>query len=90
MSKKNIQDCIKDNLEGYFHDLRGAEPHAVYDMVVEIAEGKEVSGLNGKFNNNNIDVPSKLLDPQNITKDNLQDLVTANYITQDRFDELTK
>ena len=63
---------------------------AVYDMVVEIAEGKEVSGLNGKFNNNNIDVPSKLLDPQNITKDNLQDLVTANYITQDRFDELTK
>ena len=48
---------------------------AVYDMVVEIAEGKEVSGLNGKFNNNNID---------------LQDLVTANYITQDRFDELTK
>ena len=43
-------------------------------MVVEIAEGKEVSGLNGKFNNNNIDVPSKLLDPQNITKDNLQDL----------------
>ena len=63
---------------------------AVYDMVVEIAEGKEVSGLNGKFNNNNIDVPSKLLDPQNITKDNLQDLVTANYIIQDRFDELTK
>lgn len=37
---------------------------AVYDMVVEIAEGKEVSGLNGKFNNNNIDVPSKLLDPR--------------------------
>ena len=38
MSKKNIQDCIKDNLEGYFHDLRGAEPHAVYDMVVNAVE----------------------------------------------------
>jgi Fis family transcriptional regulator len=38
MSKKNIQDCIKDNLEGYFHDLRGAEPHAVYDMVVSAVE----------------------------------------------------
>ena len=38
MSKKNIQDCIRDNLEGYFHDLRGAEPHAVYDMVVSAVE----------------------------------------------------
>jgi len=37
-SKKNIQDCIKDNLEGYFHDLRGAEPFAVYDMVVNAVE----------------------------------------------------
>lgn len=63
---------------------------AVYEMVVEIAEGKTVSGLNGKFNNNTIDVPSKLLDPQDITKDNLKDLVTANYITQERFDQLTK
>jgi Fis family transcriptional regulator len=38
MSKKNIQECIRDNLEGYFHDLRGAEPHAVYDMVVSAVE----------------------------------------------------
>jgi Fis family transcriptional regulator len=38
MSKKNIQDCIKDNLESYFHDLRGAEPNAVYDMVVNAVE----------------------------------------------------
>ena len=62
---------------------------AVYDMVLEIAQGKKVSGLNGKFNNNNIDVPSKLLDPVSITKDNLTDLVKADYITQSRFDELT-
>ncbi|MDO5694867.1 MAG: sugar ABC transporter substrate-binding protein [Aeriscardovia aeriphila] len=61
---------------------------AVYKMVVEIAEGKEVSGINGKFNNGKIDVPSKLLDPQNITKDNLDDLVKAGYVTQSRFDEL--
>ncbi|HYR26272.1 MAG TPA: Fis family transcriptional regulator [Aquabacterium sp.] len=38
MSKKNIQDCIRDNLEGYFQDLRGAEPNAVYDMVVNAVE----------------------------------------------------
>lgn len=63
---------------------------AVYDMIIEIAEGKDVSGINGKFNNNTIDVPSKLLDPQSIIKDNLSDLVKAEYITQERFDELTK
>ncbi|MDE1999182.1 MAG: Fis family transcriptional regulator [Burkholderiales bacterium] len=38
MSKKNIHDCIRDNLEGYFHDLKGAEPDAVYDMVVRAVE----------------------------------------------------
>ncbi len=63
---------------------------AVYDMVVEIAEGKTVSGLNGSFNNGVIDVKSKLLDPVSITKDNLTDLVKAGYVTQERFDQLTK
>ncbi|WP_418969298.1 sugar-binding protein [Alloscardovia omnicolens] len=63
---------------------------AVYDMVVEIAEGKDVSGLNGSFNNGVIDVKSKLLDPVSITKDNLDELVKAGYISQDRFDKLTK
>ncbi|NBD21231.1 Fis family transcriptional regulator [Aquabacterium fontiphilum] len=38
MSKKNIQDCIRDNLEGYFQDLHGAEPNAVYDMVLNAVE----------------------------------------------------
>jgi Fis family transcriptional regulator len=38
MSKRNIQDCIKDNLESYFQDLRGAEPHGVYDMVLAAVE----------------------------------------------------
>ena len=26
MSKKKIEDCIRDSLEQYFKDLRGAEP----------------------------------------------------------------
>ena len=38
MTKKTIQECIRDNLEGYFQDLRGAQPHAVYDMVVQAVE----------------------------------------------------
>lgn len=64
--------------------------NAVEEMIIEITEGKEVSGINGKFNNGNLDVPSKLLDPQGITIDNLSDLVKANYVTQSRFNELTK
>ena len=63
---------------------------AVYDMIIEIAEGKKVTGINGTFDNNSIKVPSKLLDPKAITKDNLTDLVKANYLTQERFDQLTK
>ncbi len=63
---------------------------AVYDMIIEIAEGKKVTGINGEFNTNNVDVPSQLLDPQNITVENLDDLVKAKYLTQERFDKLTK
>ena len=63
---------------------------AVYDMVVEIAEGKGSLRPERQVQQQQHRRPVQLLDPQNITKDNLQDLVTANYITQDRFDELTK
>ena len=43
MSKKNIQECIRDNLEGYFQDLRGAEPdfvgHREHCVAVELEIG---------------------------------------------------
>ncbi len=38
MSKKHIDDCIRESLEQYFKDLRGADPHAVYDMVLLAVE----------------------------------------------------
>ena len=38
MSKKSIQESVKENLERYFQDLKGAEPHGVYDMVVHAVE----------------------------------------------------
>ena len=38
MSKKNIEECERDNLEAYFRDLRGTEPGALYDMVVRAVE----------------------------------------------------
>ena len=38
MSKKNIEDCVRSSLEGYFKDLRGTEPAGIYDMMVQVFE----------------------------------------------------
>ena len=34
MSKRQIEDCVRDTLERYFDDLRGTEPHSLHDMVI--------------------------------------------------------
>jgi Fis family transcriptional regulator, factor for inversion stimulation protein len=38
MSKKNIETCIRENLEVYFNDLHGVEPSAIYDMMLAVVE----------------------------------------------------
>ena len=38
MKDEDWETVLKVNLESYFHDLRGAEPNAVYDMVVNAVE----------------------------------------------------
>ena len=38
MSKKNIEECVRESLEAYFRDLRGTEPGALYDMEVRTVE----------------------------------------------------
>lgn len=38
MTKKHIDACIRESLEAYFKDLRGAEPHSIYDMVIQVVE----------------------------------------------------
>jgi Fis family transcriptional regulator len=38
MSKKQIEECIRDSLEAYFKDLRGAEPHSVHEMIMNTVE----------------------------------------------------
>jgi Fis family transcriptional regulator len=38
MSKKHIEECIRESLEGYFNDLRGTEPDRLYDMVLRAVE----------------------------------------------------
>ena len=38
MSKKQIEECIRISLDGYFNDLRGTEPDRMYDMMVRVVE----------------------------------------------------
>ena len=38
MTKKHLDACIRESLDTYFKDLRGAEPHNVYDMVLQVVE----------------------------------------------------
>ncbi len=38
MSKKQIEECIRENLEAYFRDLCGEQPHAMYDMLIKVVE----------------------------------------------------
>ncbi len=38
MSRKKIEECIRDSLAQYFRDLRGAEPHSMYQMVITTVE----------------------------------------------------
>lgn len=38
MSKKQIEECIRESLDAYFKDLRGAEPHSLYDMMIATVE----------------------------------------------------
>jgi Fis family transcriptional regulator len=38
MSKKHIEECIRNSLEGYFKDLDGIEPAGIYEMMVKVVE----------------------------------------------------
>ncbi|MDB5878916.1 Fis family transcriptional regulator [Variovorax sp. RHLX14] len=38
MSKKNIDECVRNSLESYFRDLHGIEPDGMYDMLVRVVE----------------------------------------------------
>ena len=38
MSKKQIEECIRTSLEGYFKDLHGTEPSGMYEMMVKVVE----------------------------------------------------
>ena len=38
MGRNNIEQCVRESLQGYFRDLGGETPDGVYDMVVRLVE----------------------------------------------------
>jgi Fis family transcriptional regulator, factor for inversion stimulation protein len=38
MSKKLIEECVRDSLEAYFRDLSGTDPAGLYNMMVNVVE----------------------------------------------------
>jgi Fis family transcriptional regulator, factor for inversion stimulation protein len=37
-NKKHLEACVRESLETYFKDLRGAEPHNIHEMVMNVIE----------------------------------------------------
>ncbi|MDT9000298.1 helix-turn-helix domain-containing protein [Paucibacter sp. APW11] len=38
MTPKPIDACVRENLEAYFQDLDGEEPHSMHDMLIKLVE----------------------------------------------------
>ena len=46
MTKKHIEECVRDNLESYFKDLRGVEPSGLYEMILGLVEKPLLDAVN--------------------------------------------
>jgi Fis family transcriptional regulator len=38
MTKKKIDECIRESLNAYFYDMEGEEPTGMYDMLLSTVE----------------------------------------------------
>lgn len=52
MSKKQIEECVRESLEGYFKDLHGIEPDGMYDMLVRVVEKPLLEVVMARAENN--------------------------------------
>ena len=52
MSKKQIEECVRGSLEGYFKDLHGTEPDGMYDMLVRVVEKPLLEVVMARAENN--------------------------------------
>ena len=37
-NKKHIEECVRESLQGYFKDLDGVAPTAMYEMILRVVE----------------------------------------------------
>ena len=52
MTKRVLQDCIKDNLEKYFADLNGETSNGVFKMVTQQTESATIKFVLDKVKQN--------------------------------------
>ena len=38
MTRKHIDECVRESLEAYFADLRGTEPANLHEMLIKAVE----------------------------------------------------
>jgi Fis family transcriptional regulator len=38
MSRRHLEECVRDTLERYFDDLRGTDPDGVHEMIMSAVE----------------------------------------------------
>jgi Fis family transcriptional regulator len=38
MTPKPIEQCVRENLEAYFRDLEGEDPHSMHQMLIQLVE----------------------------------------------------
>ncbi|CAB5702347.1 Hin recombinational enhancer-binding protein [Delftia tsuruhatensis] len=52
MSNQNIEQCVRESLEGYFRDLDGEKPNGMYDMLIHLVEKPLLEVVMSQADNN--------------------------------------
>ena len=52
MSNQNIEQCVRESLEGYFRDLDGEKPNGMYDMLIHLVEKPLLEVVMAQADNN--------------------------------------
>ena len=52
MSNQNIDQCVRESLEGYFRDLDGEKPNGMYDMLIHLVEKPLLEVVMSQADNN--------------------------------------
>lgn len=52
MSNQNIEQCVRESLEGYFRDLDGEAPNGMYDMLLRLVEKPLLEVVMSQADNN--------------------------------------